>query len=129
MSLKTDLSSLKQRLAKKKSSPTQDVITAAAVVNGLVTTAVVFEELEKTRKEVESLKNWIRELYFDALSCEDARDFTLGTQEAAHQLISLWGESPMTAEEYMEKEREAEERARDEAELARLAAKLGKNVT
>lgn len=81
-----------------------------------------------SRKELEALKAFIRELYQDAISTDDARDFTIGVQDSLRALITSWGEKVLTPEEYMEQQRVAQERADDEREFERLAKKLGKQV-
>jgi len=72
------------------------------------------------------LKQFIRETYQDVISCEDARDFTLGIQERFEAKIRSWGETPQTSEEYLEAQRAAGERAKDEADFERLRKKLGR---
>jgi len=105
-----DLTALKKRLEKKATG-----------------VAPVFaEELQELVNENDSLKQFIRDLYQDAISCDDARDFTIGVQESLATLIRSWGENPLNPEEYMEAQREAEEKAKDEAEFERLRRKLGK---
>lgn len=84
------------------------------------------EQLEAAASELDTLKDLIRSLYNDSISCDDAGDFTLGVQAQLEALIRSWGEAPLTPEEYEERQRAAEERARDEAEFERLRRKLGK---
>ena len=76
--------------------------------------------------ELDKLKQFIRDMYQDAISCEDARDFTLGAQESLETLIRSWGEDPMSPQEYMEAQEAAIEKAKDEREFERLREKLGK---
>jgi len=77
-------------------------------------------------REREHLRGVIRGLYQDAIETEDARDFTSGVQEQLEKELISWGEKPMSAQEYMEAQEEAAERAKDEADFERLRRKLGR---
>jgi hypothetical protein len=110
-----DLSSLKRRLARK--AETGQSVSMMTLTGPRVRAAL---------EELDALKDLIRSLYNDSISCEDARDFTIGVQEQLEALIRSWGENPMSPEEYMEAQRVAEERRRDEAEFERLRKKLGR---
>ena len=96
-----DLKALKARLERKASEP-------------------------RAPDELGSLKEVIRMLYNDAISCEDAGDFTRGVQTSLQALIASWGEKPMSPEEYMEQQQQVEETAKDEREFERLRQKLGR---
>lgn len=107
-----DLTALKARLARKAGgSPSMMELTSERVRNAL--------------DELDALRQFIRDTYQESISCEDARDFTLGIQESFHAKIESWGEKPMTAEEYMEAQRVADERARDLAQIELLKKKHG----
>jgi hypothetical protein len=84
------------------------------------------EQVREALEELDALKQFIRDTYQESISCEDARDFTLGIQEGFQAKIESWGETPMTAEEYMEAQQVAAERAADEREFDRLRKKLGR---
>ena len=101
-----DLSTLKQRLSAKSRRPPSPKERAATA-----------------KDEIAALKDIIRMLYNDAISTEDARDFTLGVQDQLGVLIRSWGEELMTPEEYMAAQEAAQERARDLAEIERLKRK------
>ena len=83
-------------------------------------------ELEVAQAQVESLKEYIRATYQSAIESEDARDFILGTIEGFKAKIESWGEKPMTAQEYMDAQEAAHEKAKDEADFERLKRKLGR---
>ena len=74
----------------------------------------------------EKLQQFIRDLYQSSISTEDAGEFTLGTQEVLQALIESWGETVMSAQEYMEAQEAACEKAKDAREFERLRQKLGK---
>lgn len=119
---KRDLKTLKERLEKKTEK--SDASARGLLVGG----AVLESQLQETQSELEALKDFLRDLYNDSISCDDAREFTLSVQNRLQALIASWGEKPMSPQEYMEKQRREEEEARDRQELERLAKKLGKQI-
>jgi len=108
---KKDLLALKRRVAAKQTVPMRTL-----------TGEMVREALD----ELDALKQFIRDTYQGSISTEDGGEFTLGVQEDFQAKIKSWGETPMTPEEYMDAQREAQERAANEKEFERLKKVLGK---
>lgn len=73
-----------------------------------------------------ALRQFVRDLYQDSITSEDARDFLMEVQESLQKKIESWGETVMSPEEYMAEQEAAAQTAKDRAEYERLGAKLGK---
>ena len=63
--------------------------------------------------------------YQDSLESEDAREFIMGVQEHFKEEIESWGETPMSAQEYMAAQEAEQERAAKMKEFLRLKKELG----
>ena len=132
MSPRRDLKALKKRLEAK----VVDRLLPEDAVDGIPSTQQLQEWLfdtfatthlrPKLILECIRLRDLIKETQESAVSCDDARDFTVGVMEDLGKEIESWGEKALTSEEFMAAQREAEERDKDEADFERLRKKLGK---
>jgi hypothetical protein len=125
-----DLKALKARLERKAGQVPPEIDQ----VSGILSTEQLTKWLSDTERanrpalllECLRLRNLIKETQESAVSCDDARDFTVGVMEDLGKEVESWGEHALTSEEFMAAQREADERFQDEQEFERLRMKLGR---
>lgn len=120
------LSDLKKRLQRKVGPKFGEIPTTIDVLEYAEPSEGEDPRIWMLAYEVLRLRGILKGLQEESISCDDARDFTLGVQDQLTDEVRTWGDDAMSAEAYMQAQKEAEERAKDEAEFERLRKKLGK---
>lgn len=120
------LADLKKRLQQKVGPKFGEIPTTVDVMEYATPSEGEDPRIWMLAYEVLRLRGLLKDLQEESISCDDARDFTLGVQDQLTNEVQKWGDDTMSAAEYMEAQKEAEERARDEAEFERLRKKLGR---